>query len=109
MWGVVGEGGRGLRRRNCWSGRWSDSSPGGFGSADGNRQVDGYCWRCGCRLELREGVCVPCEAEKEGLGVRYHCLVSCSDRCRWHFAKSFAEKWNERASGDVFLVGLGRC
>ena len=32
-------------------------------------------------------VCVPCEAEKEGLGVRYHCLVSCSDRCRWHFCE----------------------
>lgn len=52
---------------------------------------------------------MPCEAEKEGLGVRYHCLVSCSDRCRWHFAKRFAGKWRERASGDVFLVGLGRC
>lgn len=35
LWGVVGEGGRGWRRRNGWSGRWSDSSPGGFGSADG--------------------------------------------------------------------------
>lgn len=89
LWGVVGGGGRGLRWRNYWSGRWSDSSPGGFGSADGNRKVDSCCWRCGCRSELHEGVCVcvPCEAQKEGLGVRYHCLVSCSDRCRWHFCE----------------------
>lgn len=49
-----------------------------------------------------------CEAEKEGLGVRYHCLVSCSDRCRCHFAKRVAEKWRERASGIELLVGLGR-